>query len=178
MLKKLDADALEIVDLKNERRVNRALEICLSGKKYSESKKSGKELFDVLQIGLTLPREELNKKIDLRVDKMIKQGLVNETKKIIKNFGSKCVVLETIGYKEIVDYLNNVGTGRDLSKAIELIKIHTHQFAKRQMTWFARQGSRSHLSNKIKTSGKRDKKVKWIKNKSEAEKLIKELLKK
>jgi len=66
--------------------------------------------------------------------------------------------LQTIGYTEIINFLNKKTT---LEKAVELIKIHTHQFAKRQMTWF-----------------KRDKNIKWIKNKTQAVELIKIFLKK
>lgn len=158
ILKKLDPDALDFVDINNPRRLDRALEICLSGQKFSAIRKKGKQLFDVLQIGLTFPKDILNKKIDKRVDKMIKQGLVNETKRLIKKYRINSVLSQIIGYKEIIDFLNKKVT---LDKAVELIKIHTHQFAKRQMTWF-----------------KRDKRIKWTKNKSEAEKLIKKFIKK
>jgi len=157
ILKKLDPDALDFVDINNPRRLARALEVCLSGQKFSATRKKGKQLFNILQIGLTFPKNILNKKIDKRVDKMIKQGLVNETKRLIKKYRASSILNQIIGYKEIIDYLNSVETRHALSlpKTIELIKIHTHQFAKRQMTWF-----------------KKDKRIKWARNKSEAEKMI------
>jgi tRNA dimethylallyltransferase len=158
LLKKLDKESLKFIDIDNPRRLERALEVCLNGQQFSKSRKKDKPLFDVLQIGLTFPREEINKKIDKRVDKMIDTGLVKETEKITKKYGKQSAPLETIGYAEIIDFLNKKTT---LEKAVELIKIHTHQFAKRQMTWF-----------------KRDKNINWIKNKTEAEKLIKKILKK
>ncbi|MCG2687081.1 tRNA (adenosine(37)-N6)-dimethylallyltransferase MiaA [Candidatus Parcubacteria bacterium] len=166
LLKKLDLKAFEFSDLNNPRRLERALEVCLSGQKFSESRKKGKQLFDVLQIGLKLPREKINKNIDSRVDYMIKSGLVNETKKILKKYppslklrwtSKNPVALQTIGYAEIIDFLNKKTI--PLSRTVELIKIHTHQFAKRQMTWF-----------------QRDKNINWIKNKTEAEKLIRQFL--
>jgi len=152
-LKKLDPTALNIIDTKNPRRIDRALEICLSGVKFSEARKRGKKLFNILQIGLTLPKKELHKKIDKRVDKMIEQGLTNEVEGLIKKYGRNSAPLQTIGYREIIKNENN------LEKAIEKIKIHTHQFAKRQMTWF-----------------KRDKNIYWIKDLNEAIKLVKTFL--
>ncbi len=160
LLKKLDPDSLEFMALKNPRRLDRALEVCLAGYKFSELRQKKAPLFDALQIGIKMERSLINERINKRVDKMIKKGLVEETKKIIKKFpplrrtsGKNIAPLETIGYKEIVDYLDKKTT---LLEAIELIKIHTHQFAKRQMTWFTR-----------------DKNIKWIENYKEAEKIFK-----
>lgn len=160
LLKKLDPASLKFVALKNPRRLDRALEVCLAGYKFSELRQKKAPLFDALQIGIKMERSLINERINKRVDKMIKKGLVEETKKIIKKFpplrrtsGKNIAPLETIGYKEIVDYLDKKTT---LLEAIELIKIHTHQFAKRQMTWFTR-----------------DKNIKWIENYKEAEKIFK-----
>ncbi len=85
-LKKIDPASLEIVDLNNKRRIIRALEVCLAGFKFSQTRKMGKPLFNILFIGINIPREELYKRIDARVDKMIEQGLVKETKNLIKYF--------------------------------------------------------------------------------------------
>jgi len=85
-LKKLDNAALKIVDLKNKRRIVRAIEVCLAGYKFSEFGKKGKPLFNALQIGVDVPREELYKRIDKRVEKMIKGGLIQETKRLVKYF--------------------------------------------------------------------------------------------
>ncbi len=165
MLKKLDPKALDFVDIKNPRRLDRALEICLTGKKFSAARKKNKPLFNSLQIGLTLPKNTLNKKINNRVNKMIENGLIGEVKKLAEKYGVNSVASKIIGYKEIIDYLNgkNKKTRHSISlqKAINLIKIHTRQFAKRQMTWF-----------------RRDKRIKWVKNQKEAEKIIKGFLEK
>lgn len=152
-LKKINPLAYETVALKNPRRVERALEISLAGQEFSVLRKKTVRPWNILQLGLSVSREKLKQRIDVRVEKMIKQGLVEETKKIIKKFGKKSAPLETIGYKEMIDYLDKKKT---LLEAVELIKIHSHQFAKRQMTWF-----------------KRDKNIKWIENYKEAENILK-----
>ena len=156
-LKKLDPKALKIIDLKNKRRLIRALEICLLTKKlFSKQRKKDKPIFNILQIGLKLDTKNIEQKISQRTEKMIKNGLIEENKKLLKKYGSKPYSMSGIGYKEIISYLNNKIT---LKQAEELIKIHTRQYAKRQMTWF-----------------KRDKRISWIKNYSEAEKFVKDFL--
>lgn len=145
MLKKLDLQASEAIDSKNKRRLIRAIEVCLSGQKFSQKLK-GKKLFNSLQIGISVPREKLIKKINARVDNMIEQGLEQEVKSLGKN------IPETIGYQEFYQEKN-------LSKIINLIKLHTRQYAKRQLTWF-----------------KRDKRIKWVENYEEARKLVKKFL--
>ena len=157
MLKKLDPRCFDFIDVNNPRRVDRALEVCLSGKKFSQTRKKGQPIFNALQLGLTLPRKVLEQKINKRVDKMIKNGLIDEVKNLIKKYGKGSAPLQTIGYAEVIDYLEGE---QALDKTIELIKTHTRQFAKRQITWF-----------------KRDKRIKWVKNQKEAEKLIKKFLK-
>ena len=156
LLKKLDPRSYQTIDLKNPRRLDRALEVCLSGQKFSALKKINQPLFDCLIIGLDIPREILNKKINARVDKMIADGLVAETQKILKKQKSNSVLLNTIGYTEIVDYLKNKTT---LAEATELIKIHTRQYAKRQMTWF-----------------RRDARIHWLTKQYAANNLIKNFL--
>jgi tRNA dimethylallyltransferase len=166
LLKKLDYEALKFIDIKNPRRIDRALEVCLAGYKFSELRKKKEPIFNILQLGLALPKNKLQKNINARVDSMIKNGLIEETKKIIKKYqphqraSNKYIApLQTIGYKEIIDYLQNK-KNQQLGETTNLIKIHTRQFAKRQMTWFVR-----------------DKKIKWIKSKKEAWTLAKDFLK-
>jgi tRNA dimethylallyltransferase len=156
LLKKLDPDSYQTIDLNNPRRLDRALEVCLAGQKFSAVKKINEPLFDSLLLGLAVPREILNERINARVDRMIQSGLVAETQKIIKEQGVSAVLLATIGYAEIIDYLKNKTT---LAQATDLIKIHTRQYAKRQMTWF-----------------KRDKRIHWLNKPSEAEKLIRQFM--
>jgi tRNA dimethylallyltransferase len=154
---KLDPESAYIVDPKNPRRVIRALEITILTKKpFSEQRKKGNPLFDVLEIGISLPKEEMEKRVNLRAEKMAENGLVGEVKRLVKKYGTKKQSFDAIGYREIIEYLNNKIT---LQQAIEKIKINTRRFAKRQMTWF-----------------KGDKKIRWIKNFTEAEKLVKKFM--
>lgn len=155
--KKLDPVGAISIDANNKRRLVRALEICLITKKpFSQQRKKGKPLFDVLQIGIKPDKEKLEKKINQRADKMLKAGLIEEIKKLIKKYGLGLISMDSIGYQEIIPYLQNKIT---LKQAEELIKIHTRQYAKRQMTWF-----------------KRDKRIQWIENYSQAKELIRDFL--
>lgn len=154
---KLDPEAAYIVDPKNPRRVIRALEITLLTKKpFSQQRKMGSPLFDVLEIGISLPKEKLQKRINLRVDQMVKDGLIKEVKDLVKKYGANQQAFDAIGYREIIEYLNNKTT---LEQSTEAMKMNTWHYAKRQMTWF-----------------QKDKKIRWIKNQKEAERLIKKIL--
>ena len=133
LLKQYDHECEKFLDIKNPHRVLRALEVILETQKpirefYSSKKKS---FFEVIFINIDIEKEVLFKRIDRRVDEMIKNGLVNEVKQFEKyrNYNS----LKTIGYKEIFEYLDNRIT---LNEAIENIKINTKKYAKRQITWF------------------------------------------
>ena len=133
-LKKTDPEILDKIDLKNPRRVIRALEICLtSKKKYSEiidkTKKTPK--YNFLCIGLDCNRKELYEVINKRVDSMVANGLINEVKSLYKFRDNNA--LNTIGYKEIFEYLEGNDT---LENCIEKIKVNSRRYAKRQLTWF------------------------------------------
>jgi tRNA dimethylallyltransferase len=164
-LKKIDPDTAECIDQNNKRRLIRTLEVCLLTKKPFSKQKRVKTIdFDVLQIGINLPRQRLYKKIDQRIDKMIKAGLIQETKNLLKKYSSPhqkfwcgdMPSMSGIGYKEIRMYLNKE---INLEKAVELIKYRTHGLARRQLTWF-----------------RKNKRIKWIKSQKEAEVLIQEFL--
>lgn len=156
-LVELDPEAAYIVDPKNPRRVVRALEITLlTNRPFSAQRKTGTPLFDVLEIGISVPNEKLKERINLRVDAMIKDGLVKEVKNLVSQYGDQ-QAFDAIGYREIIEYLDKKIT---LEKAVELIKTNTWHFAKRQMTWF-----------------KTDKKIHWLSTHKEAEKLVSEFLK-
>lgn len=133
-LKKIDPEYYNKVDLKNYKRILKGLEVhAMTGKPYSSflTQPQKKRPFSILKIGLTLPREELYKRINYRVDKMIKMGLVDEVKKL--NDFRHINALNTVGYKEIFGYLDG---DHSLERAIELIKKNTRNFARRQYTWF------------------------------------------
>jgi len=156
-LKKLDLLASTAIDINNKRRLIRALEVCLTTKKpFSQQKKKGQPLFDICQIGLKLDKKTFEKRINQRVDKMIKAGLVEEVKKLAQKYSTTLPSMSGIGYKEIIPYLKKEIS---LIQAKELIKIHTQQYAKRQMAWF-----------------KRDKRIIWVNNYQKAQKLIKDFL--
>jgi tRNA dimethylallyltransferase len=131
---KIDPEAAYIVDPKNPRRVIRALEIALlTGKKFSEQRRKGKPLYDVLEIGINPPAELLKKGVSRRTKKMIKDGLVNEVKKLVKKYGYRCKAFDAIGYREIIDYLKGKTT---LQEALNQMNKNSWRYVKRQMTWF------------------------------------------
>ena len=165
---KLDPEAAYIVDPKNPRRVIRALEITLLTKKpFSQQRKSGKILFDVLEIGISVPKEKLKERISLRINEMVKNGLVDEVKNLVRKYGNGQQAFDAIGYREIIDYLNKKIT---LDQALENMKMNTWHYAKRQMTWFKREPPSP------AGFGGPSKKVNWIKNYKKAEFLVKKFL--
>lgn len=135
-LKLLDPEHYDRVDLKNSQRVLKAVEVCLqTGKPYSSFRtNSQKERpFTTIKIGLNLPREVLYERINARVDQMIEEGLVGEAKSLYPHRHHNA--LKTVGYREIFDYIDGKIS---LEKAIELIKRNSRHYAKRQLTWWAR----------------------------------------
>ena len=133
-LRILDPTYAAKMDLKNPQRVVRALEVCLvTGKPFSSfhSENKKERPFDLLQIGLSVSREELNTRIAKRTKTMIENGWVEEVKKLMHL--SHCNSLRTVGYKELISHLNGACSIED---AEVRIVVSTRQFAKRQMTWF------------------------------------------
>lgn len=135
LLKKVDADTANNLHVNDTKRVIRALEIYeTSGIKKSEFKDDYKPLYDYLAVAVDYPREELYKRIDMRVDKMFEAGLVDEVIDLLNNGVdefSQC--MQAIGYKEVVQGLKNKlleSTMRDI------IKQNTRHYAKRQITFF------------------------------------------
>ena len=133
-LKQLDPIHYDKIDLNNSQRLIRALEVCyISSKPYSSFLKSEikKRSFKIIKFLLHLDKEKLYSNIDQRVDKMVEDGLFEEVKSLraFKNLNA----LKTVGYNEVFNFLNG-----NISKddAIELIKVNTKKYAKRQMTWF------------------------------------------
>lgn len=138
-LKNLDPVYAEKVDMKNPRRIIRALEICISsGKPFSSFLNQPKpdRFFKTIKIGLEAPREILYQRINQRVDQMVENGLVEEAKILYPQRHKKS--LNTIGYKELYAHFEQEYS---LDFAIAEIKKNTRRFAKRQMTWFRRDKS-------------------------------------
>ncbi|WP_300795957.1 tRNA (adenosine(37)-N6)-dimethylallyltransferase MiaA [uncultured Bacteroides sp.] len=135
-LKLLDPEYYSIVDLKNPKRVIHALEICyMTGKTYTSFRTGNKKQrpFDIIKIGLCREREELYERINRRVDMMINDGLVDEVKSVYQYRDLNS--LNTVGYKEIIQYLDGNCT---LNFAIEKIKQNSRIYSRKQMTWFKR----------------------------------------
>ena len=155
LLRILDGKAAERVDLKNPRRVLRALEIALFSVKRLNR---GRDLsvrghlrdYDVMRLGIAIQKDELARRINRRVDEMVKGGLFDEVKKLLDSgVSTKLPAMSGIGYKEITAHFRG-----ELSReeAGELIKKNTRAYAKRQMPWF-----------------RRDEKIKWVENTEQAE---------
>lgn len=135
-LHRLDPEHWAIVDRQNPRRVVHALEICLmTGKTYTSFRKAEKKErpFQIIKIGLNRDREELYHRINVRVDQMMAQGLLNEVRAM--NEYRNVNALNTVGYKELFNYLDGLWT---LDEAVERIKGNTRRYARKQLTWFKR----------------------------------------
>ena len=154
ILKKLDRERAKTIEKKNPRRLIRAIEIVLKTKKAVPLLEKKPLAYPVLLLGIKLSEKELKKRISQRVGKMFRTGLEKEAENLVERYGW-IPPLKTIGYQEFKDYFERKINKKTLK---ELIKLHTFQFAKRQMTWF-----------------KRNQEIKWVKNYPMAEKLIKEL---
>ena len=133
-LQRLDPEYYEIVDRQNPKRVVHALEICtMTGRTYTSFRKRDKKErpFHIVKIGLNREREELYRRINARVDAMMRQGLLQEAERVypLRDLNA----LNTVGYKELFDYFN----GRwPLDEAVERIKGNTRRYARKQLTWY------------------------------------------
>ncbi len=156
-LKILDPTFYNEVDLKNPKRVIHALEICLmAGKPYSSLRTNPKKErpFRIIKVGLTRKREELYDRINRRVDQMVADGLVEEAKGLFPM--RHLNALNTVGYKELFDYFDGKCT---LEFAIDKIKQHSRNSARKQISWF-----------------RRDKEIHWIDLSDGAPNVVKEVL--
>lgn len=135
-VQRLDPEYFAIVDKQNPRRLQRALEVCYqTGKTFTSFRQgnAAKRDFDIAKYALLWDRQELIERIDRRVDLMMEQGLLEEAKSLYPK--RHLNALNTVGYKELFAYFDDQCT---LAEAVEQIKIHTRQYAKRQMTWLRR----------------------------------------
>lgn len=152
-LKEIDEAGYEFVDKANKRRVVRALELARTGRSIAKRESQPAE-FEFLQIGLTLPKEQLAQNIDARINEQIAAGFAHEAQQLLKKYSLVLPSMSSIGYAQWGAEQRGEMTD---SEALDAIKIATYQYAKRQYTWF-----------------KRDKKITWLTpNEGErAEKLI------
>jgi len=145
-LQQVDPAAATKIMPANLRRIIRALEVYLvSGEPISRGWRKTPPSFPILIVGLTLPRAELYRRIDARVDEMIKSGLVEEVKELLdRGYGLNLPAMSGIGYKQIGMYLQNI---IGLEEAIQQIKWQTHRFARQQYAWFRPNDPRIHWFN-------------------------------
>lgn len=158
-LKKIDPTTYKIIDKKNRRRVQRAIEIYeLSGQKKSAVNRRGQRPYEILIIGLKFPLEEIYRKIDSRLDNRLQEGMVKEIKRLRKK-GVSWKRLEEFGleYRYVSRYLRGL---IDYGTMLDQLKTEIHHFAKRQLTWF-----------------KRNSEICWVESQRQADKLIADFLK-
>ena len=136
-LKEKDYISYENLKDANKRRIVRALEVStILGKPFSEVSKEKEPEFDVeWKMPHIESRDLLYDRINRRVDLMVEQGIIEETKYLLKKHGRIKNFVCTIGYQEILTYLDGEAT---LEEALEKLKQHTRNYAKRQLTWFRR----------------------------------------
>ena len=138
-VKRLDPEFYAVVDQQNPRRLQRCLEICYqTGATFTSfrQKQPAQRDFEIEKYALLWKRDALVRRIDLRVDLMMQQGLLAEAKSLYPK--RHLNALNTVGYKELFDFFDGKCT---LDEAVEQIKIHTRQYAKRQMTWLRKDNS-------------------------------------
>jgi len=143
-LRERDPECYEKIDRQNPRRVVRAVEVIrLTGKKFSAQRAEWKPS-PILHppsspfYCFTRPANELHQRINVRVDEMFARGLVAETRELLKHgLAENKFAMQAIGYRQVVEHLRGE---RGLVETVELVKIKTRQFAKRQLTWFRRHG--------------------------------------
>lgn len=151
ILEKEFPDKYESVDLKNKRRVIRAIEV-------GDNKPTiGDKKYNAIKIGISRDEKYLRESIQKRTQKMLDDGLIYEVQNLILKYDRNLPAFTGIHYKEIIDYLDNKIS---LNDALQLINTHDWQLTRRQMTWL-----------------KRDNEINWVQSVEEAEKIIKAFMK-
>ena len=134
ILKEFDPIAAEKLHFNDLKRVIRAIEIYFNGTKKSEINDNFTPKYDYYAYSIDYPRETLYSRINYRVDKMIENGLISEIQNLLNcGVNKNCQSMQAIGYKEILEFLDGKITLQD---AIDLIKLNTRHYAKRQITFF------------------------------------------
>jgi tRNA dimethylallyltransferase len=138
----------------NARYIIRALE-CMraTGRAMTELQQKGAPLFDVLQLGVTRPKEELHARINQRFDAMLQAGLLEETARLAERYGWDCPAFVSLGHRQLAAHLRGQAP---LATAVEEAKRATRAYAKRQLTWF-----------------KRDQRIQWVSTAADAESAVK-----
>ncbi len=159
-LQKLDPKTARTIDRWNKRRLIRALEHVLTyDTSFADAKRRNMCPYDLLILGVSIPRQTLQKRINERVLSMYRRGLLLEVRQLVKKYHWTLPALQAIGYKEWRPYFAKKKTVDDVLKQIQK---NTRNYAKRQMTWFRGMGKRHPIH--------------WIENRTQAEQLIKRFL--
>jgi len=139
-LAKADFATFEKIDRQNRRRLVRAVEVIrLTGRPFSNQRADWNSQgtgggAPAAFFGISRSPDDLRARIDARVDEMLRRGLVEETQRLVKaGLAANRTAMQALGYKQVVEFLQDA---RSLPETVELVKIRTRQFAKRQMTWF------------------------------------------
>ena len=135
--KKIDEQAVQKISINDKKRIMRVLEIYhATGKTKTEQEVESRKKevkYDYKIFAINMDREKLYQRINLRVDKMIENGLIEEVENLQKQYNHFPTAMQGLGYKEVVEYLQNEITKDEM---IEKIKQETRRYAKRQLTWF------------------------------------------
>lgn len=150
-----DPGAESAVDLKNKRRVIRALEVVtFSGQKFSQARGKAEPLVDAFQLGIRRPPDQLYARMEATIDRMVRDGLVDEVRGLLKkNIPPDAPSMSSIGYSDIARALAGEIS---IDEAIACVKRRTRQYTKRQITWF-----------------KRDPRIRWVESEEDGMKLVK-----
>lgn len=158
MLEKEDKNAFDKIDKHNPQRLIRALEIA----RFKGEKKTDEKIIEPLVFALVLDRQKLYERINRRVDKMLESGLVDEVKSLLNNGVKKdSQSMHAIGYKEVIAYLDNEIS---YERMVELIKQHSRNYAKRQLTFLRGMDDVNYVDveNKKEISSMEEKITRWL----------------
>lgn len=162
LLQTFDPKTAGRIDPKNKRRIIRALEVCIfTGQPFSEQQQRRPASFDFLEIGIDVPRDELYRRIDARVEQWFVEGLIDEVARLVGRYGSDIEPLQGVIYREVVDAVRGLpgigqhGTDAAVADVKRRIFGALHAYARRQGAWF-----------------KRDAKIRWVHTLAEAEALV------
>ena len=159
-LRALDQSALDTVDARNPRRLIRAIERARAGHRTGETPRRTPPSFDSLTIGLHVERQELYRRIDERVERMVAAGFVEEVESLLESgYDIDLPSMSGIGYREIAEYLRG---DADLDDAIRRTKFRTHRYARSQYNWFKRDDRRIRWIESSRVEDGIDAALEWL----------------
>lgn len=158
LLANIDPETVRVIDIHNPRRVIRALEVAITtGESFLRQQKKNEPLYETLQLGVEIEREKLYERIDMRIDAMMAEGMLKETKKLLaQKYVTTLPSMSSIGYRELTAHLQGKIT---LDEAVDAFKKNTHHYARRQLTWF-----------------RKDKRIEWVPSVAEAVERVRQFI--